>query len=288
MQAQSPPQKKHKDKIFVRIFSEPKAALSLFNAINGTSYTDENELSIITLEDAVYVGWKNDVAILCHNELQLYEQQSTRNPNMPLRDFIYCVHEYEGFIKRNELDIYGNRIVKIPTPKCIMFYNGVDQEPEYFEYHLSDAFINPTLGYEWTVFSYNINPGFNKALMNSCHRLEGYSVFVDQIRQNQKEGIGLEKAIKMSVDFCIAHNYLKDFLQKQSGEALNMILSLYDEELHNRTIREEGREEGREEMISSMLQYGMPLEAISTIAKTSIADIVAIQNNNSSKINMSV
>ncbi len=71
----------HKDKLFVRLFSEPNAALSLFNALNGTSYKDESEIEIITLEDALYVGWKNDVAILCHNELQLYEQQSTKNPN---------------------------------------------------------------------------------------------------------------------------------------------------------------------------------------------------------------
>ena len=81
-------------------------------------------------------------------------------------------------------------------------------------------------------------------MMSACDTLEGYSVFVDKIRQNHKEGKELKDAIQMSADYCIAHNFLKDFLLKHTGEALNMILSLYDEELHNRTIREEGREEG--------------------------------------------
>lgn len=271
----------HKDRLFVRLFSEPIAALSLFNALNGTSYKDVNELEIITLEDALYVGWKNDVAILCHNELQLYEQQSTKNPNMPIRDFIYSAHEYEGFLKRKKLDIYGKKLVKIPTPKCITLYNGTEKMPEYYEYRLSDAFINPTSGYEWTVYSYNINPGYNVKLMNACDTLEGYSVFVDKIRQNHKEGKELKDAIQMSADYCIAHNFLKDFLLKHTGEALNMVLSLYDEELHNRTIREEGREEGREEeredMILNMLKNGISVDLAAKIANTTIANIMALK-----------
>lgn len=271
----------HKDKLFVRLFSEPETALSLFNALNNTSYKDKSALEIITLEDALYVGWKNDVAILCHNELQLYEQQSTKNPNMPIRDFIYSAHEYEGFLKRKKLDIYGKKLVKIPTPKCITLYNGVGKMPEYVEYRLSDAFINPTEGYEWTVYSYNINPGYNKNLMSSCHTLEGYSIFVDKIRQNHKEGAELKVAIQKSADYCIAHNFLKDFLLKHTGEALNMILSLYDEELHNETLREEGREEGRQEgredMILNMLKNDIPIELIAKIANTSATNIKALQ-----------
>ncbi len=280
----------HKDRLFVRLFSEPSAALSLFNALNGTSYKNQNELEIITLEDALYVGWKNDVAILCHNELQLYEQQSTPNPNMPLRDFIYCAHEYEGFIKRMKLDIYGRKQVKIPTHKCITLYNGVKKLPEYIEYKLSESFINPTNGYEWTVYSYNVNPGYNQKLINSCHTLEGYSVFIDKIRQTHKQGVDLKDAIQKSADYCIAHNFLKDFLLKHTGEALNMILSLYDEELHNRTLREEGREEGREQcredMIFNMLNNGISVELVAKIANTSTANILAMKKNYEQKISL--
>ena len=296
MQENPSPQRNYKDKLFVRLFSEPKDALSLFNALNGTSYQNSDELQIATLEDAVYVGWKNDVAILCHNHLQLYEQQSTQNPNMPLRDFIYCAREYEGFIKRMKLDIYGKTLVKIPTPKCVTLYNGAEEMPEYSEEHLSDAFMDKTGGYEWTVYSYNINPGYKIPLINSCHTLEGYSVFIDKIRKNHKAGFELKDAIQMSAEYCISHNLLKDFLLKHTGEALNMILSLYDEELHNQTIREEGRLEGlnqglsqglsqgRNQIISNMLQAGMPLETIAKIAETSTADIMAIQKNGISNL----
>jgi len=287
LNANPSPQRKHKDKLFVRLFSKPDAALSLFNALDGTSYQDQNELRIATLEDAVYVGWKNDVTILCHNHLQLYEQQSTINPNMPPRDFIYCAHEYEGFIKSMKLDIYGKTLVKIPTPKCVTLYNGVQKTPEYLEQRLSDAFINPTAGYEWTVYSYNINPGYNKLLIKSCPTLEGYSVFIDKIRQTHKQGIDLKDAIQISANFCIEHNFLKDFLLKHTGEALNMILSLYDEELHNQTILEKGINlgikkginQGRGQIILNMLQSVMPLETVAQIAKTSTADIIAIQKS---------
>ena len=174
----------------------------------------------------------------------------------------------------------NNNLQKIPTPKCITLYNGANKLPEYVEYRLSDAFINPTTGYEWTVYSYNINPGYNVKLINSCHTLEGYSIFIDKIRQTHKKGVELKDAIKISADYCIAHNFLKDFLLKHTGEALNMILSLYDEELHHKTIREEGREEGHEDMILSMLKNGLSIDLVAKIANTSTANIMALQKGN--------
>jgi len=56
-----------------------------------------------------------------------------------------------------------------------------------------------------------------------------------------------------------------------------MILSLYDEELHNRTIREEGREEGREDMILNMLKNGISVDLAAKIANTTIANIMALK-----------
>jgi len=116
--------------------------------------------------------------------------------------------------------------------------------------------------------------------MNACNTLEGYSVFIDQIRQNHKQGVKLKDAIQMSADYCIERNLLKNFLLKHIGEALNMILALYDEELHNKTLREEGRED----MILNMLNNGISVELVAKIANTSTANIIALKNESAQKM----
>ena len=79
----------YKDRLFRMIFKDREKLLELYNAMNGTSYENPEELQIVTLENAVYLAMKNDLAFLFHDELFLYEQQSSKNPNMPLRCLFY-------------------------------------------------------------------------------------------------------------------------------------------------------------------------------------------------------
>ena len=79
----------YKDTVFRKLFSDRRNLLSLYNAINGTAYTDETKLEIVTLENAIYMGMRNDLSFLFHSGICLFEQQATRNPNMPLRCLFY-------------------------------------------------------------------------------------------------------------------------------------------------------------------------------------------------------
>ena len=81
--------KKYKDTVFRMLFSDRENLLSLYNAINGTTYENPEALEIVTLENAIYMGMKNDVSFLFAHYLNLYEAQSTSNQNMPLRGTIY-------------------------------------------------------------------------------------------------------------------------------------------------------------------------------------------------------
>ena len=63
----------HKDRLFRMIFREKKELLSLYNAVNGTSYTNAEELEIVTLENAIYMNMKNDLAFIMDSYLNLYE-----------------------------------------------------------------------------------------------------------------------------------------------------------------------------------------------------------------------
>ena len=84
----------YKDRIFRMIFKEKREFLDLYNAMNGTHYTNPDELTVTTLDNAIYLGMKNDVSFLLHDTLSLYEHQSTDNPNMPLRNLLYVSDIY--------------------------------------------------------------------------------------------------------------------------------------------------------------------------------------------------
>ena len=115
---------KYKDTLFRMLFKEKQKLLELYNAINNTEYKDPNELEVVTLENAVYMSIKNDVSCLLDMRIQLYEQQSTVNPNMPLRDLMYVCDQYGKYIIVK--DIYTRRLIKLPTPKFVVFYNGTE------------------------------------------------------------------------------------------------------------------------------------------------------------------
>ena len=118
--------RKYKDTVFRMLFSDRKNLLSLYNAINETSYTDAAQLEIVTLENAIYMGMKNDLAFIINTNLFLYEHQSTYNPNMPLRDLFYISSEYQKMVDWKSL--YTSTRLRIPTPNFIVFYNGTEKK----------------------------------------------------------------------------------------------------------------------------------------------------------------
>ena len=119
--------KKYKDTVFRKLFGENKGnALSLYNAVNHTSYTDPDDLEYTTLEDVIYMKYKNDVSFLVDKTLSLYEHQSSYNPNMPLRGFLYYADLYRKLIHRSER-LYSKHLLKIPRPHYIVFYNGSEK-----------------------------------------------------------------------------------------------------------------------------------------------------------------
>ena len=137
-------QKKYRDALFRRIFNEKPVLLELYNALNQTDYDDADELIFYTIDDVIYLGYKNDVSFIVRGTLNLYEHQSTLNPNMPIRGLIYFGKQYESYIKQNNMNIYGKKLLSLPFPQFVIFYNGVEpleDNKDYIELHLSDAFI---------------------------------------------------------------------------------------------------------------------------------------------------
>ena len=244
------PNKKYKDSLFRKIFGESKEnALSLYNAINGSSYTMEDEFEYTTLEDVVYMKMKDDVSFLVGASLNLYEHQSSYNPNMPLRGFLYFADLYREIIKDNE-KIYSPQLVRIPNPKYIVFYNGSQSrmDEDSVKLRLSDCFevLDKSGDFEWTAAMININAGHNHDLLEKCDILKQYTIFIEKVKEYNKSN-DLADAINQAMEVCIAEGVLADVLSKQKREGQNVVLTEFDQEKYDEMIKEIGREEGRQE-----------------------------------------
>lgn len=243
--------KRYKDRLFRMIFGYEKYKrnlLSLYNALNGTSYTNPDDLEINTIDEAIWMGMKNDISCIINCSMALYEHQSTYSPNMPLRGLMYFGKLYNKYLETNTQNIYGEKLVKIPTPQYYVFYNGERERPERMELKLSDAFQKKidSCGFEWTATMLNINFGKNKELMNSCQTIREYAILIDKIRTYQKSYGTLEEAVDKAVNECIENGVLAEFLLEQKAEVIDVVLTEYDEEKTMQMFKEQGIEEGIE------------------------------------------
>ena len=173
----------YKDTIFRMLYHDKENLLSLYNAVNGRNYTNVEDLQIVTLENAIYMGMKNDLAFIMDMNLYLYEHQSTYNPNIPLRNLFYIADEYQRLVVRKSL--YSTVIQKIPTPRFIVFYNGTKKVDDYNEFRLSSAYENSTddPDLELRVTMLNVNDGHNLELMEHCRTLKEYAKYVARVRK---------------------------------------------------------------------------------------------------------
>ena len=275
--------RRYKDRLFVMLFGSEKYKenmLSLYNALNGTHYTDPDDITITTIQDVIYIRMKNDVSLLLHDVLNLWEQQSTYNPNMPLRGFLYFGNLYEAYIDKEERGIYSSTLIKIPTPKYVVLYNGTDEQPARKKLRLSDAFKvkeETNAGdFEWTAEMVNINKGKNPGLLAKCPALADYMTLVNSIQDRKNSGLPIEEAVDSAVKECIEKNVLTDFLRKHRAEVRNVCLTEFDEKKFVRTMKEEGYKEGKLETAKAMLKKGFSHQDIIDCTGLSSAEISAL------------
>lgn len=239
--------RKYKDILFRYVFREKREMLQLYNAINQTNYTNADDLVITTMEDVIYIGMKNDLSFIVMNEMNLYEHQSTLNENMPLRGFLYFARLYESYIETQKLNRHQKKMIKLPFPRFIVFYNGESQVPEVFKMRLSDSFEKhedePAI--ECIAKVININYGHNEELLNSCKRLHDYSYFIANVRDNLGKGMRQKEAVVSAIDDCIKEGILEDVLLKHRAEVEEMFLTTFDKKMYEEALREDAFEEGR-------------------------------------------
>ena len=242
----------YKSTVFAMLFGDRERLLGLYNAISGKNYQDPEALEINTLENAIYMGMKNDLSFLIDDRLSLYEHQSTVNPNMPLRFLFYISDLYSGMT--TEENFYGRKALSIPIPCFVIFYNGSEPQPDRKILRLSDLYTvrMKETQLELTAVLLNINRNHNRELMEACRDLKDYAEYVARVRKYARE-LPLSEAVERAITECIQEGVLKEFLEKNRAEVKKMSIYEYDQEKHIRMERqdawEDGMQEGRREGI---------------------------------------
>ena len=249
------PNRKYKDRLFQRVFRDKKDLLELYNAINGTSYDNPDELEITTLEDVIFMSMKNDKSFIISSTMNLYEHQSTVNPNMPLRGLLYLAQLYNKYVAKHNLNLFSTSALKIPVPQYVVFYNGTQEQPdeqilllsELFQKEEKRQYVDGCL--ECQARMLNINYGRNKELLNKCRRLEEYALFVAKVRQYATEDIEKrETAITRAIDECIKEGILVDILIEQKAEVLELVLTTFNRELYEQGLKDDATKEANEKI----------------------------------------
>ena len=262
--------RKHKDRLFSFLFGREenkKWTLDLYNAINGSHYTEPEEIEITTIEDVLYMAMKNDLSFILDWKMSIYEQNSSWNPNLPIRELMYAGKLYDKYIHKNKLNIYGSKLVKLPVPKLIVFYNGTEEKEDDAILELKDAFPEElregVSDISVKVRMLNINKGRNKKLMEACKPLSEYAWFIEEIRENKRREMEIEEAVDRALDEMPEDFSIREFLMENRAEVKDMCLTEYNEEETMQMFKEEGRQEGEKagetklgQLIAELLSSG--------------------------------
>ncbi len=239
--------REYKSDVFGMLMEEPGYALEVYNALNQSDYRDPGLVEVCNLERGISLSVRNDAAFILDMNLSVYEHESTVCPNMPLRELIYVTNILEQLVKTQ--NIYGRRLVKIPTPRFAVFYNGMEEQRSRYQLKLSDSYANPMEKPELELICtvYNINAGKNRKLLSKCPVLRQYMIFVGYVRDYleaypEKD---LKKAINKAIDRCIKENVLREFLIRRRGEVTKVTQLDYTFDRRIELEREEAREEER-------------------------------------------
>ena len=190
---------------------------------------------------------KNDTSFIISGIWNVYEHQSSFNPNMPYRMLEYIVELFSGYVKVNKLNKYGSSLMKFPIPKLVVFYNGIEEKEDEVILRLSDSFdeSETEADIEVKVRMLNVNFGRNKAIMQACKPLEEYAWVINRIRETQKKYKEVVDAVDEVVESIPNDFVIRDLLIRNRAEVYGMLDTEYNEAEIRELFMEDGRREER-------------------------------------------
>lgn len=258
---------KYQDSLFRALFSKPENAIELYNALEGTNYGPDTQVSMTTLKEIFFNDRKNDLSFVIDSHyVVLTEHQTTISKNMPLRFLGYAARTLEKMVLPPS--IYSSAQQRFPIPEFYVLYTG-DRPWKDETLRLSDGFLRrsddeeiPENSLELVVKVIDVRYNENNELIRRSKTLEGYSRLIHYIKENRKDGMSREASVDAAIDRCAAEGFLSEFL-KDRKEVSHMILgNKVSMEEYGQVMREngwrdgveDGREQGRAQERSTIIQ----------------------------------
>ena len=269
-----------KDRLFRFVFGNEKHkdwTLNLYNSLQGTHYTNPDDLELVSLDNAIYMHMRNDLSTLVALwYLSFFEHQASLNPNIPYRMLQYCAATYSNYVAKNDLNPYGRKAMVLPVPKFFVLYNGVEKAEKHTVLKLSDLYYNkdeePML--ELIVHQLNINGYEDKE--GSCRQLYEYQWFVERIRENGKT-MSVSEAVNKALDEIPEDFTIREFLLLNRSEVADMSIFEYNDERQARLFRREGYEDGFENGYKNGTEYGDLRRMTAMVLRTMKAKEIGFQ-----------
>ena len=244
---------KFKDNVFCMLYRDKRNLLDLYNALNNSHHTNVDELEVTTLNGGSYMKYKNDASFLLTMNLYMFEQQSSKNPNMPLRFLHYLSDVYRNMYSNDML--HRRSMIKLPVPHFVTFYNGLEKWIETDEeIKLSDMFELPVDKPEIEIEVRVININGDADILKRCKTLHNYMTFVNKVRhKTDVDKLDIRTAVIKAIDECIEEGILVDFFEEHREEVVEVSIYDYDEEKTRKTLFEEAKEMCRDEVKAEVM-----------------------------------
>ena len=258
---------KHKDTLFRLYFKEIKNFLHLLEHCGRKNLTPD-DIEPFDLESAVAVRVRrNDISFITKDNriIILVEHQSTINPNMAFRMFLYYFELLQLWVKVNKVNIFGTvKIEDYPLPELYVAYNGTAP--------LSEKTSNFKIDHEGNKVDLTVNivdiHYENLNITTPDNALAGYSFFYKVYDECKTAGLSNDEAFKNAREKCIEQGHMKGFIEKEAYivEYKDFFYLDYDAQLKAEGIAE-GEAKGAESTISVAIRSKVPFPIIETMAK---------------------
>ena len=232
---------KYKDSVFSYLFKDEQYRYQLYKFLHPEDTTVQpKDIAVNTLAPVMVNDLYNDLCLRVRDRMMIFvEDQSTFGQNLAFRIFLYAASTYREYALKHEVDIYHGSFV-FPEAEFYVVYTGDRKVPGVIK------LSNSIKGIELKV---KVLKGRHSSGNNIVYQYVEFCRIAKEKRLLYPDNG--HRAIVETIAECIKKNILAEFLDKKQVEVINIMDTLFSQEVITRNwenrIRKESLAEGRAE-----------------------------------------
>ena len=253
---QNIPKRKIRDSVFTNLFQDKKYLLQLYKALHPEdSNVTEDEIADVTIKHVLVDADYNDLGFSIGDRLMvLIESQSTWTLNIIIRALMYLIQTYHEYFKRTNQNLYGSKKVDMPKPELYLIYTGDRKNIPDSISLARDFFDGAKIAIDAEI----------KVLYRENEDIIGQYIIFSKVYTEQRKLYGNTKeAVTETIRICKNRNVLKEYLESKEREAVDIMMTLFDDEQILRAYAKDIEEKTARETAERLIKDGeMSLEKI--------------------------